>query len=145
MSEARYLCDTNILRQPVDPRGDRNVVRRLAQIPDTSFYTSVFCYFEIRSWTLRSRDPGRLQKKLDSQVFANLKLIDFGRAEADVAAELRVDLQKRGITVPGLDLLIGATARTHDMVLVTRNVQDFERIPGITVENWFDGPNAKKI
>lgn len=137
MSEPLYLCDTNILRQPVEPKGDRNVIRRLGEIPDTSFYTSVFCYFEVRSWTLRSHDPGKLQRKLEMQVFPNLKLLDFRKQEAEVAADVREELRRKGIKVPGMDLLIGATAKAHDMILVTRNVRDFERIPGLRIENWF--------
>jgi predicted nucleic acid-binding protein len=38
--------------------------------------------------------------------------------------------------VDQFDLLIGATAVHHEMVLVTSNIKHFERIPGLNIENW---------
>ncbi len=44
-----------------------------------------------------------------------------------------------GRKIGDLDLFIGATAIVNNMVMVTRNVREFERLEGISIENWIDG------
>lgn len=45
-------------------------------------------------------------------------------------------LQAQRIKVRPADLRIAAIALENDVILVTRNTQDFERVPGLTIENW---------
>ncbi|MGB3778134.1 MAG: type II toxin-antitoxin system VapC family toxin [Tunicatimonas sp.] len=47
-------------------------------------------------------------------------------------------LKSIGRPIGDLDLFIGSTAIVHVMTMVTRNVREFERIEGITIENWID-------
>jgi tRNA(fMet)-specific endonuclease VapC len=50
--------------------------------------------------------------------------------------EIRYDLEHKGQRVDQFDLLICATALHHKMILVTSNLKHFERINGLTIENW---------
>ena len=45
-------------------------------------------------------------------------------------------LRKQGLLISDFDLLIGCTALFHNMVIVTENIKEFERIDGIQIENW---------
>ena len=58
----------------------------------------------------------------------------------DLCAEhyglIRTDLVSRGANVPPMDLLIAATARAHDLILVTHNLRDFAPIIGLKLEDW---------
>ena len=47
-------------------------------------------------------------------------------------------LKQKGTVISDLDLFIGATAIVNDMILVTRNVREFERMENIKIENWID-------
>ena len=47
-------------------------------------------------------------------------------------------LKTKGTIISDLDLFIGATAIVNNMVLVTRNVREFERLNDIKIENWID-------
>ncbi len=47
-------------------------------------------------------------------------------------------LKTIGRPIGDLDLFIGATAIVNNMIMVTRNVREFERIKGIALENWID-------
>lgn len=51
-------------------------------------------------------------------------------------AEEKVRLQKAGNLIPDFDLLIGSTAVTHDLTMVTNNEKHLSRIEGIRIENW---------
>ncbi|AHJ12585.1 putative toxin protein, VapC-like [Sulfurospirillum multivorans DSM 12446] len=68
-------------------------------------------------------------------------LIPFDVAEYDYKAaleygKLRASLEKKGQPIGSLDMLIAAHAKSLDMVLVTNNMKEFERVEGLNVENW---------
>ena len=49
---------------------------------------------------------------------------------------LKAHLNKIGMVVADMDLLIGSTAITHNLILVTNNVRHFEKIPDLSIQNW---------
>jgi predicted nucleic acid-binding protein len=52
------------------------------------------------------------------------------------AGLIRLDLERSGRPIGPNDLLIAATARAHDLVLVTANTREFARVPGLRVDDW---------
>lgn len=54
----------------------------------------------------------------------------------DVYAAEKARLKIKGSIIDDFDLLIGATAIFHNMVLVTKNISDFDRLSGIVIEDW---------
>ncbi len=80
------------------------------------------------------------------QVEANLQLLErffrplaslfFDDRCAEEAGQIRADLAAQGKPVGPNDLLIAATARAHDAVLVTHNTREFSRITGLRMEDW---------
>jgi tRNA(fMet)-specific endonuclease VapC len=54
----------------------------------------------------------------------------------DIYAKEKARLRRKGKSLDDFDLLIGATAISNNLTLVTRNISDFERIEGIEIENW---------
>ena len=63
--------------------------------------------------------------------------VPFDEHAAFIYSKLYSDYKKNGLQPPIHDLQIAATAIANNMILVTRNTQDFENIPGIMLENWF--------
>lgn len=68
--------------------------------------------------------------------FAPLVSLPFDDRCADEAGLIRLDLERSGRPIGPNDLLIAATARAHDLVLVTRNTRAFDRVPGLRVDDW---------
>ena len=64
------------------------------------------------------------------------KLLDFDREFANEFGRVRIDLRRQGIEVPTPDWMIGSVALIYDFTLVTNNVADFRRIPGLRIEDW---------
>ncbi len=62
--------------------------------------------------------------------------LSFDDRSAEEYAAIRADLAARGRPVGPNDLMIAAIARTHDLTVITRNVGEFSRVPGLRVENW---------
>lgn len=52
------------------------------------------------------------------------------------ASDIYADLHRRGTLISDADILIASTAMVHNLVVVTNNEAHFNRIPGLTVENW---------
>jgi tRNA(fMet)-specific endonuclease VapC len=75
--------------------------------------------------------PDRLARyRLFLQQFDTLPL---SSPIAEIFGHARSDLRRAGQLIPDLDLLIGATALHHDLILLTRNRQHFTRIPGLRI------------
>lgn len=78
--------------------------------------------------------PAREQKLED---FVGLFPVrDFDDTAARHYGEIRADLEKRGVAIGPLDLLIGAHARRLGALLVTGNVKEFRRVKGLKVKAW---------
>lgn len=50
--------------------------------------------------------------------------------------DLKAKLEKAGKTIDDMDLLIGSTALSHNLILVTNNIKHLEKIEGLEIENW---------
>lgn len=66
--------------------------------------------------------------------FPKLTILPF---DEDAARQF-VRLQQQRIRIGTMDLKIAAICLAHDATLLTRNVVDFEKVPGLSVENWLD-------
>ena len=67
---------------------------------------------------------------------AQLEILPFSESAAVHFAEIRAHLTRAGTPIGPFDLLIGAHARSEGLTLVTNNVREFARIPGLQLENW---------
>ena len=84
-----------------------------------------------------SSNPGKNEQAL-LRFLVPLSVVPFGTAAASEYGEIRAYLQSSGTPIGPLDMLIAAHARSEDMILVTNNVREFERVPDLEVENWIE-------
>jgi tRNA(fMet)-specific endonuclease VapC len=63
-------------------------------------------------------------------------VVPFERNDAEASAKLRADLEKRGERIGGYDSLIAAHAVSRGWTMVTANVREFGRVPGLAVVDW---------
>jgi tRNA(fMet)-specific endonuclease VapC len=62
--------------------------------------------------------------------------LPFTAKEAWTYGEIRGDLHRKGTPIGALDMMIAAVAKANDLVLVTHNLKDFERIPELHLKDW---------
>lgn len=80
--------------------------------------------------------------KVGSQLFAVANFIlpyqslPFDDVAADHHARIRADLAQKGISIGPHDSQIAAIALAHNLTVVTHNVSEFSRVPGLTIEDW---------
>lgn len=65
-----------------------------------------------------------------------LTIVPFDDTAATAYADLRRELTRSGTLIGPLDMLIAAVALANNATLITNNVREFARVPGLRVENW---------
>ena len=133
MPVLRYLLDTNVVSELVR-RPDGEAARRAASLAPRTIAVSIIVAAELRYGAARRRSA-RLTRQLETILAALVTLPLAPPADAHYAA-IRSELERVGRTIGHNDLLIAAHARALDLTLVTRNVREFERVPGLVVEDW---------
>jgi len=72
------------------------------------------------------------------QIFASKITIIPIFSAIRIYAKEKARLKQKGTIISDLDLLIGATALANNMIMVTRNVREFDRLENTQIENWID-------
>jgi tRNA(fMet)-specific endonuclease VapC len=130
----KIMLDTNICiylikKQPA------SVLERFIDFPVGEIGISIVTLAELEYGASKSRHPSRNRAALD-QFIAPLEVAEFDRQAAVVYGRLRATMETKGTVVSAMDLLIAAHAVSLGARLVTNNVREFQRVPGLRVENW---------
>lgn len=70
------------------------------------------------------------------QFAARLEVLSFSPKAAAHYGQIRAEIERQGNPVGPYDMLIGAHARSEGLIIVTNNLREFRRLPGLRVENW---------
>ena len=90
---------------------------------------------ELRLGALKSAKPQ--ENLLKTELFLDpFERTTFDSRCAEEYASIRAEFETHGKTIGPNDLMIAATAKAHGATLVTNNVREFERVPGLKVESW---------
>ncbi|WP_349678737.1 PIN domain-containing protein [Proteiniphilum sp. UBA5384] len=65
-----------------------------------------------------------------------MEILDFDYLSTLEYGVIRAGLEREGTPIDPLDTLIAAHAKSADVILVTNNEREFERVPGLKIENW---------
>jgi tRNA(fMet)-specific endonuclease VapC len=112
--------------------GQRGAIDTLLELAPAGLATSVITYAELYEGVAASRRRAEDLERLEDFMSA-IEILGVDLGVARIFGENRAQLRARGLLVDNFDLLIGATALRFDLVLLTRNVDDFRRIAGLRV------------
>jgi len=132
------LLDTNILSEIIRPRPDPGVINKLLGHPASTLFASELTRFELRRGTCLRDHPDPLWQAISEQILPIVNWLPLTEPISLNAGNLSAQLRRQGMEIGIVDTLLAATALTHGMAMVTRNLRHFEHVPGLTVENWFD-------
>lgn len=134
----RYLLDTNIVSDLVrHPSG--TVTAHIAQLGAEQVCISIIVACEARFGAAKSGSR-RLAEQME-RVLGQLETLPLETPVEEHYADIRNTLERTGMPIGPNALLIAAHARVLGLTLVTDNMREFSRVPGLGVENWLDsGP-----
>ncbi len=94
---------------------------------------------ELEFGVAKSQHLEKNQAALDEFVLP-LEIANFDRDVARVYGRVRATLDKKGLPIGSLDIMIGAHALSLGVTLATNNTREFSRIAGLTIVDWLDSP-----
>lgn len=122
-------------------RGDPQVVPRLQALSPADIGVPAIVEYELRYGLLRlPSEAARPRLAALAALLRPLQVLPFDSECAAHAAQIRAELEAAGTPIGAHDTLIAATALRYQATLVTRNVREFSRVPGLQWLNWHQNP-----
>ena len=130
----KYLLDTNACIRYINGRAPRlreNFHSKAFSEIVVSSITKAEMYFGSQ----KSNSPERSRAEQD-EFFRHIDSLPFDDAAAEEYGSIRAYLESRGTPIGPHDMLLAAAARAKGLTVVTHNTREFNRIPGLNIEDW---------
>jgi tRNA(fMet)-specific endonuclease VapC len=128
-----YMLDTNTCIYVIKnrPAALRERFDQLAESLCISIITLGELLYGVEKSARRSQNLQAVQ-----QFTTRLEVMPFSVKASAHFGQVRAELARLGTLCGAYDMLIGAHARSEGLMLVTNNTREFQRIPGLRVDNW---------
>lgn len=127
------MLDTNALSELVrNPHG--TLAQKLNALDPDAVCTSIVAACELRFGAQRKGSAPLTQRV--EQLLQALTVLPLDMPADEHYADIRATLERSGTPIGSHDLFIAAHARSRGMTLLTRNLREFQRVPGLAVEDW---------
>ena len=129
-----WLLDTNAVIALVTRRSEA-LRRRVEAAEPGTLATSTIVAHELYFGAYRSL---KIEFNLETLrlLFADIVVLDLDREDARAAGEIRAELARQGTPIGPYDVLIAGQAKARGLTLVTNNLSEFQRVPGLSLEDW---------
>ena len=129
----KYMLDTNIVIYTIKNRPEK--VRKVFKQHAGQMAISAITLGELIYGAEKSAQPER--NLADVEAFAaRLEVLAFDETAAAHFGQLRAELAKAGKPIGPYDQMIAGHARSLGLILVTNNMKEFKRVPGLRIVNW---------
>lgn len=130
----RYMLDTNICIYAIKHKPEQVFVRLQEHNPEDVCISSV-TFAELVHGVEKSMavEKNRLALTL---LLSNIEIMSFDSLAAESYGEIRANLEKMGMPIGPLDMMIAGHAKSLGYTVVTNNTKEFERVKGLKLENW---------
>jgi tRNA(fMet)-specific endonuclease VapC len=129
-----WLLDTNACIRYLNGRSPQLRSRFNATDPAEILICSVV-KAELYFGAAQSSDPAKTRNR-QMQFLNRFRSLPFDDAAAATYGLIRADLSQRGLLIGPNDLMIAAISVAHGLTLVTHNVAEFGRAPGLAIDDW---------
>jgi tRNA(fMet)-specific endonuclease VapC len=130
----RMMLDTDICIYIIKRRPPL-VLDRFSAFPVKDIGISSITLAELEYGATKSAQPRKNREALEEFV-SPLDIAGFDRDAAEAYGRIRTALEKKGLPIGAMDMLIAAHALSLGVSLVTNNETEFRRVSGLRVENW---------
>ncbi len=129
-----YLLDSNVCIRLIN-NSSRAVTTRLAAQQPEDIYVSTITQLELYYGAYRSAQQSRNLEILQ-RFFSQFTIIPLDPEAAPIAGRIRAELAAMGTPIGPNDLQIAAITVANNLILVTHNVREFNRVNGLILEDW---------
>ena len=130
----RYMLDTNTCIFIMNHRPSR-VRERFASVDVSLIAISSITLFEME-WGFRKETKAKENLERLAQFTSLIDVSAFDALAARKSGELHQYLREHGTPIGDMDLLIAGHALALETTIVTNNVREFSRVPGLVMEDW---------
>ena len=130
----RYLLDTNICIYIIKKKPE-SVIKKFEKLKVGSIAISTITLSELYFGVAKSSKPDENLIALQ-EFISPLEILDFTISDSVIYGKIRNSLEKKGLPIGAMELLIASIAKSNDLILVTNNVKEFSRIEDLKIENW---------
>ena len=130
----KFFLDTDICIYLINRKSAKLLDRLTRTDPEKVFVSSV-TVFELEYGVQKSKRVAENSLAL-AKFLSAIQVVSFDEEAAQETAILRVQLEQVGKPIGAYDLMIAGHARKFRATLVTNNLREFSRVPGLTVTNW---------
>ena len=138
----KFLLDTNVISEPKQKKPHKRVLEWIEAQDESKIYLSVLTVGEIRKGITRL-ESGKKRAELEEWLeklrnrFAR-RLLPLSERTFLVWGKMCGEFENKGTVRPALDSLLEAAALEHDLILVTRNVKNFQNSQVTILNPWED-------
>jgi tRNA(fMet)-specific endonuclease VapC len=130
----RYLLDTCVVSDFA--QGHPQVLARVKATAPQELAASALTEMEVAYGLLLNLRLARRLKPVMDAFFGAIRVLPYDRQAAQATARVRANLKQRGRLIGAYDVLIAGTALAHELIVVTSNVREFNRVEGLKIEDW---------
>ncbi len=129
----RYMLDTNLCIRVLRDRP--HCLRDRFNTEAEGLCIPTIVLTELLHGAAESARPEHNRREVE-RFAARLEVLPFDAYAAGHAADIRADLERRGLPIGGYDLLIAGHARSRGLVVITGNLGEFNLVPGLRCQDW---------
>lgn len=130
----KYLLDTNICIYIMNQR-PIEIIHKFKRFSVGDIGVSTITVSELQYGALKSQNI-KINLQRIEEFIAPLEILPYDHNAAIFYGEIRYDLERKGEVIGPLDMLIAAHALSNDIILVTNNDKEFQRVSRLRIENW---------
>lgn len=129
----KYMLDTNIVIYTIKKRPIEALNTFNAKVGQMCI--SAVTLAELMHGAEKSAKPDHNLRQVEDFT-SRLDVLDYDSGAAAHYGNIRAELERAGEVIGVNDLHIAAHARSESLILVSNNLREFERVPGLRTENW---------
>ncbi|NET62514.1 MAG: type II toxin-antitoxin system VapC family toxin [Symploca sp. SIO2E6] len=132
----RFLLDTNTCIYIIKQKPPK-VLEKFRTLDISEVGISSITVAELEYGIYKSQRQQRNRAALN-QFLISLEVVPFDERATQTYGRIRAELERQGIVIGSMDMLIASQAISLRLVLVTNNVRELSRIPGLVIDNWIN-------
>jgi tRNA(fMet)-specific endonuclease VapC len=132
----RFLLDTNICIYIIKNKPPQVLAKfQTLDISDVGISSITVAELEYGVYKSQRQEQNRVAL---SQFLIPLEILPFDEQATQTYGRIRAELERQGIIIGSMDMLIASQTISLGLILVSNNIRELSRIPGLVLENWVD-------